>query len=339
MMKALSYLKSSVNYNGIDEVIIVRNGYVIYEGNNTSRAHGIASCTKTFTSTVLGLLIEDGRIKLDDYAFHYESLLNEKYAEVTYRHFATMTSGYSAVGKNRWDGGITDDWSWTPYDPDEPLFAPGTAYAYWDEAQMMFGRVLTKILNRTMESYLKDKIGNHIGMQFSWSAEGDIDGVPINNGCTDVRINAKNLARWGWLFLNQGNWDGEQLINKDWVMNATTVQVPSSIPVADTDRANLVGPGCYGFNWWVNGEKADGTMKLPGAPKSSYFASGANNNRCFVIPEWNMVVVRMGTDGNIDNADLVYGVFLEKLGESIFDLDSKVGIELTYTASEVSATL
>ncbi len=319
MMKALNYLKSSVNKNGIDEVVIVRNGYVIFEGSNTGRAHGIASCTKTFTSTVLGLLIDEGRIKLDDHAADHEPLLAESYPEVTFRHFTTMTSGYNAVGKNRWDGGLTEDWSWTPYDPDEPFFVPGTVFAYWDEAQMMFGRVLTRVLNRTMESYLKEKIGNPIGIQFSWKAEGDLSGLPINNGCSDVRINAKDLARWGWLFLNEGKWDGKQLISKKWVKLATSVQVPLSIPVADTDRSYIVGPGCYGFNWWVNGKKADGDRKLPGAPEGCYFASGANNNRCFVIPEWNMVVVRMGTDGNIDDADKVYGTFLEMLGEALMD--------------------
>ena len=77
--------------------------------------------------------------------------------------------------------------------------------------------------------------------------------------------------------------------------------------------------GCYGFNWWVNGEKPDGNLKLPGAPEGCYFASGANNNKCFVIPEGNMVVVRMGTDENIDDADAVYGNFLKMLGEALVD--------------------
>ena len=337
MMEALNFLEASVNYNGIDEVMVIRNGYVIFEGSNTSRTHDVASASKTFTSTVLGLLIDDGTISLNDAAANHESLLSEKYPEVTFRHFTTMTSGYNAVGKNRWDGGLTEDWSLTPYDPDEPFFAPGTEYAYWDEAQMMFGRVLTKILNRTMESYLKEKIANHIGMPFTWNTEGDLSGLAINNGCTGIRINAKSLARWGWLFLNEGNWAGEQLISKEWVNAATSVQVPSSVPVADTDRANLVGPGCYGYNWWVNGEKADGNFKLPGAPEGMYFASGANNNRCFVIPEWNMVIVRMGTDGNIDNADIVYGQFLEKMEEAILDLDEE--IEISFTASGATTTV
>jgi len=146
-----------------------------------------------------------------------------------------------------------------------------------------------------------------------------LQGLSINNGSGAVHINAKNFARWGWLFLNKGNWDGVQLLSKKWINEAASVQVSSTIPVADTDRKDTEGSGCYGFNWWVNCKKADGNLKLPGAPEGIFWASELNNNRCFVIPQWNMVVVRMGTDGNIDNADEVYGTFIEMLGDALVD--------------------
>ena len=155
-----------------------------------------------------------------------------------------------------------------------------------------------------------------MGMQWRWGTEGALDSIPINNGCTSVSLSALQLARWGWLFANSGNWDGQQLVSKDWVDAAGSVQVSAALPVADTDRRNVVGPGCYGFNWWVNGRKSDDAWKLPGAPPDCFFAVGFNNNRCFVLPSWRMVVVRMGEDGNIPDADLVYGRFLQMLGEA-----------------------
>ena len=100
---------------------------------------------------------------------------------------------------------------------------------------------------------------------------------------------------------------------------ASTVQVPATIPVADTDRKETIGPGCYGFNWWINGKKTNGEMKLPGAPEGCYFASGHNNNKCIVIPEWDMVIVRMGEDGHPINKDFVYGTFLKMIGEALVD--------------------
>ena len=112
---------------------------------------------------------------------------------------------------------------------------------------------------------------HHIGMgDWHWNPEGEIETIAINNGCTNVHVSAIQLARWGHLFLNHGNWNGKQLISKDWVKIATTV-VTSDIPVAETDRKNTVGSGCYGFNWWVNGIKSDGHCKMPGAPANMYF--------------------------------------------------------------------
>lgn len=88
------------------------------------------------------LLIDQKKVKLNDYAATYLSDLQALYPKVTLEHFATMTSGYSGQGRSRWND-ENADWSWTPYEPESPHFAPGTHYEYWDEAQMMFGKVLT----------------------------------------------------------------------------------------------------------------------------------------------------------------------------------------------------
>lgn len=317
MNAALDYLASKSKHNKNKEVLIVRNGYQIFAGENIDSVHNIWSCSKTFTSAVLGLLVDDNIISLDDKAAQYEPLLKEFYPNVTFRHFTTMTSGYSAKGRSRWNN-ENADWSWTVYDPEEPLFEAGKEYAYWDEAQMMFGRVLTQIIQKPMRDFLKERVTDKIGMgEWKWHPEKDLNGIPINNGCTNVTINAKQFARWGWLFLNEGNWNGEQLISKEYAKIATSVQVPNTIPVADTDRKSTVGPGCYGFNWWVNGKMDDGTMKLPGAPESIFFPSGLNNNKCLCIPQWNMVIVRMGEDGHPDDKDVVYGTFLKMMSEAI----------------------
>jgi CubicO group peptidase (beta-lactamase class C family) len=314
LLKALDYLKSRSFEDGNEEVMIIRNGRVIYAGDSIEKKHNIWSCSKSFTSTVLGLMIEEGKCALDEPVYKYEPLLEEKYPEVTFRHFTTMTSGYNAVGHSRWNEN-SRDWSRTPYEPGEPIFAPGTQYAYWDEAMMMLGRALTKILGQKMKSYLEERMTSKIGFgEWEWHPEGGIDGVPINNGCTNVIVNAKQLARFGHLYLNLGNWNGKQIIPESWVKMATTVQVPESTPVADTDRKSARGSGAYGFNWWING----GLSAMPDAPSGTYYASGLNHNVCFVIPEWNMVIVRMGVDGNPpEDKHVVWNEFLKRLGKGI----------------------
>jgi CubicO group peptidase (beta-lactamase class C family) len=111
-----------------------------------------------------------------------------------------------------------------------------------------------------------------------------------------MEMNAHQLARYGYLFLNQGRWGSQQLIEPEWVAQATCVQVPAYLPLAPTDRANLDGRGVYGCNWWLNGVKANGLRAFPNAPVGTFYAAGLHNNHCFVVPEWNLVFVRMGRD-------------------------------------------
>ena len=86
--------------------------------------------------------------------------------------------------------------------------------------------------------------------------------------------------------------------------------MPWAHPESDID-----GRGCYGFNWWSNGEKSDGTRKFPAAPADMFWASGHNNNLCIVVPAWNVVIVRLGVDGNVK--DDVWNVFLQTFREAL----------------------
>ena len=311
---ALDYLAGHCKSDGLNEVMVIRNGVCIHEGRKTRKVHNIWSCSKSFTSTALGLLIADGKCTLDTKAADIDPALKPLYPNATLRHFTTMTSGFSAKGRSRWND-ENSDWSLTPYEPDQPHFAPGSAFAYWDEAQMTLGRLLTRVGKRNLRDYLSERVFVPIEMgKVKWGTEGEIDGIPICNGCTNVQINARQFARFGHLYLNRGNWNGKQILPADWVDAATSVQVPIDVPVGDTDRSNVKGSGSYGFNWWING----GLTNLPDAPPKTYYASGLNHNVCVVVPEWNMVIVRMGVDGNpAFGKHNVYNGFLKKLGEAV----------------------
>jgi CubicO group peptidase (beta-lactamase class C family) len=316
MLKALEYLKSKSFQDSIDELVIVRNGKIVFEGDSVKNRHNIYSCSKVFTSTVLGLLIMERRVNIDDLASKYDTTLLELYPDVTFRHFATMTSGYSAKGRSRWND-ENADWSWTPYTPEHPHFEPGSHFEYWDEAQMMYGKVLTTILGKPMKEYLSEKITEPIGLgEWSWGTEQKWHGIEINNGCTGVVMNALQLARFGQFYLNKGTWDGNQLLSEEWCHSAMSNQVDSKIPIFKGDRENVKGSGSYGFNWWVN--SSDGLSKMPDAPLKVAYMSGFNHNVCCIIPEWNMVIVRMGDDGNPpEGKHIVWSDFLMMLGESL----------------------
>lgn len=322
--EAVSYLEANSGSYGVSELVIIKNGRMIYEGRNIDNRHAVWSMTKSFTSAVLGLLIDDGDATLGTLAKNYAPDLSNLYNSVTLRHFTTMTSGYRALGDVCRSGGYCHGTSLTWYDPDTPLFAPpGSKFAYWDSAMNELAYVLTQMANEPIKTYFKDRIADPIGMnrnKWDWRDFGQIGGIVVNGGSgnnsAQIVISAREMARFGHLFLNRGNWDGQQLISSSWVDEATSVQVPSTMPWGYDYREGLDGRGVYGYNWWVNGVKPNGERKWPSVPASTYAASGAKNNDMFVIPDWGMVIVRLAKEKDFTITDDIYDTFLGKIGQA-----------------------
>jgi CubicO group peptidase (beta-lactamase class C family) len=304
---SIRYLENNSGLQGTSQVIVIVNGFIIWKGNDIDNKHDVWSCTKSFTSTVLGLLIDDEKCTLDSLGKDYDTNLDYFYPDLKLRHFATMTSGYNAIG---------DDQSSWPFDVSDPLYTPpGSANDYWDAAMDEMAYVLTIINGGAIDTLFKERIADPIGMastKWSWGDFGVIDGIKVNGGAGNytlgISISASEMARFGHLFLNRGCWDGVQIISSSWVDQATRLQVPISVPWSG-HRIDVNGQ--YGFNWWVN-DLYD--MKWNGAPEGTYAAVGYNNNKLFVIPKWRMVVVRLGTDGSI--ADDIWGVFFSLIDDA-----------------------
>ena len=319
---AVALLERTIGRDGVRELVVVRHGRIIWSGDDSDKVHGVWSFTKSFTSTALGLLIDDGKCSLDTKAASVWPAMAAVYPEVTLRHFATMTSGYRAVGDEP-QGSYAHGPSVTPFTPGpEPLFAPpGAKFAYWDSAMNQFANVLTRIAGESLEELFQRRIADPIGMnraKWDWGDWKTVAGLVVNGGSGNksgaLKISAREAARFGLLMLNRGRWGDRQLLSDRWVDDATRVQVPANIPPGFPSRATS-GPGEYGFNWWINGVKPDGARKFPEAPPRTFCALGHNNNACFVIPEWDMVIVRLGLDGSV--GDNVWNAFLAKVGEAV----------------------
>ncbi|MGH7754241.1 MAG: serine hydrolase domain-containing protein, partial [Gemmatimonadales bacterium] len=276
---------------------------------------------------MLGLLIDDGKCALDSRAAEAAPEMAPAYPTVTLRHFTTMTSGYRAAGDEP-KGSYKHGPSGTPFIPSpQPLFTPpGSQYAYWDSAMNMFGLVLTRIAKEPLEELFRRRLADPIGMdplKWDWGEGAADGGVVVNGGSGNsnqhIFISAREMARFGHLFLNQGGWNGRQLISRDWVRQATSVQVEGSTPWAQPE-SKIDGRGSYGFNWWRNGEGADGRRKWPAAPAGTFAAMGHNNNVCFVVPEWQLVIVRLGLDeADHKVTDQEWSGFLRQVGLALRD--------------------
>jgi CubicO group peptidase (beta-lactamase class C family) len=185
LQEAIRHLQANTGRDGSRELVILRRGRIIWNGDNIDHVHGVWSCTKSFTSTVLGLLIEDRKCALETTAAAILPEMKEHYRHVMLRHFATMTSGYRAEGDDT-PGSYTHGPSSTPFKPSSlPLFTPGSAYAYWDSAMNQFGHALTVIAAEPMDELFKRRIADPIQMNpkaWSWGDFGVVGRLRINGG-------------------------------------------------------------------------------------------------------------------------------------------------------------
>jgi CubicO group peptidase (beta-lactamase class C family) len=318
---AVEYMDAHFGPDGAKELVIVCNGRLIWAGPKADAYHAIFSCTKTFTSTVLGLLTTDSKCALDDPAVKYLPELDDQYpiyAQIKLRHLAAMCGGYHGEVKDK-----RADQPWGDvmayFNPREPYFEAGTHVQYNDHDVFVLGKLLTLLAREPLQDVFQRRIAGPIGMaRWNWGVSGTVDGIALNNppgnpggsGAGGIKITPRELARFGLFMLNRGNWNGRQLLPASFVDAATSNQVPLSIGYRNQDFR-----GRYGYYWWVNGVLADGKHPWSNAPPKTYMAHGAGANFCCVVPEWNLVLVRMGSPASVK--DQIWNTFFGKLAEAL----------------------
>jgi CubicO group peptidase (beta-lactamase class C family) len=137
-------------------------------------------------------------------------------------------------------------------------------------------------MRREMHEYMQDKVFSRIGIEnASWDVHGGGPFIgPHTSAHVGLHISARELARFGYLLMQNGKWGDDQIIPSIWVDKATK---PSQ----------TLNPE-YGFTFWVNTHET----RWPGLPKDMFSLEGYNSNRCYVIPSKELVVVRVGSGPN-----------------------------------------
>lgn len=156
----------------MDEAVIAVDGRLIYQGSQATQSHRIWSATKTFTSTVVGILIDDKKINIDQKASELLPWMNKNYPEVTLEHLLTMQSGYLAEGSRyRVDEG--GDGSKTPWLSIEKKFSPAEQWSYSDDSVNILGFALSAAAQKNFAEIFIDRIARPLEMQnFNWEPPG-----------------------------------------------------------------------------------------------------------------------------------------------------------------------
>ena len=227
----------------IHGIMIARNNEVIFEAYNAPYAadiqHIMHSFTKILTNTALSLAYSDGLVKLDDpllkFFPEYEETANEYLRKCTIRNMITMRNGQQrSIGGNEWRPLKT---SWkeayfkVPFDKE-----PGQTYMYSSGNSYILSYIVQQLEGKTCKELIQERIGGKIGLgDFPWmlSPEG------VCSGRNGVSLTTEQMLRIGLLYLNKGRWNGEQLIDEEWIDYAMGYKDP--IPPVDGLQ--------YNFHW------------------------------------------------------------------------------------------
>ncbi len=276
------------NTNAIDNLIdylieknsksfmILVNGRIVmeeyFDGHSTSATWQWNSAGKTLVAATTGIAEQEGLIDINTKASQYlgagwTSAPIEKENLITSRHLLTMTSGLNDSSELVIKYNLT-------YMADA-----GTRWSYHNVFQKLMD-VVAEASDEAFEDYFNEKIKNKIGMDGYWD-EGLI--------FTIYNSNTRSMARFGLLAQNKGKWKDEQIVNETYFNESI-------------NTSQDINPS-YGYLWWLNGKSSfmipgeqtvyTGPL-IPNAPADMYAAMGAEDQRIYVIPSKNMVIIRMG---------------------------------------------
>ena len=270
----------------VDSVLVVKDGYLIldeyFEPFTKGERHKVYSCTKSVVSTLIGIAIDEGYVEgvnqtlLDLFPGRTPQNTSAWKEEMTLEDLLTMTAGFDARDSwlYEWEGldGMHESPDALQYVLDlQVTVEPGTRFEYTNGVSHLLSCIIDETTGMSSLEYARESLFSPLGIH---DVEWGNDSLGRNWGYSTLYLTPHDMAKFGYLFLNGGLWDGEQIVSDSWVDEATRKHV----------NANLWDG--YGYQWWVD-------------PWGYYQALGYRGQLIFVVPEDQMVVVFTGSDPDV----------------------------------------
>ncbi len=270
----------------MDSLLVVRGGDLVYEwyGDTAGpdQLHAVKSVTKSVTSALTGVALDTGDLAGIDEPIGFllpealSTVSDRRKREITIRDLLTMRSGLDWAEYGASVVEMTASPNWLDYVLDHDLAAePGTRFNYSTGDTQLLAAALQQATGMTLLDFADLYLFGPLGIpQRAWAS--DPQGVTI--GGTELKLTPRGMAKFGYLYLNRGQWDGRQVIPADWVTQSHTAQI--DLERQPDDCSDL----SYGLLWWLRGQG--------GHP--SAIAVGFGGQFVYVIPALDMVVVMTG---------------------------------------------
>jgi CubicO group peptidase (beta-lactamase class C family) len=272
----------------VHEDRLVRERY--FGGSTRASLQTSFSAAKSFVSTLVGIAIDEGLIgSVDDRLTEYLPELaarDPRFRKITLRHLLTMSSGIRYR-----EGGFPSlgDDTYTYYGVDLRDVAlnrvriegpPGIAWEYNNYHPLLLGLVLERTAGTPVSDFMATRLWQPLGAEAdaTWNLDSERSGFEKMESGLNAR--AVDYARFGLLFLHNGEWNGRRIVSEDWVRAATRAGT-------STDPARYYG---YRYFWWLDVDR-------PGR----FYALGKYGQYIYVAPDADVVVVRFGRDWGVGN--------------------------------------
>ncbi len=272
----------------IHSLIVILNGRVVVDATfypyDGQLPHSVASVTKSLTTTLVGIAIDQGKISLDDRLVSFFpgdaiANLDERKKDITIRDLVSMSSGLDCVYEpdEPTVRAMEASPNWVQFGLDLPMaYKPGDHWEYCGVGMHLLSAVLEKATGMTALEFARQNLFEPLGIQVAaWPA----DPQGVNLGAGNTRLYPADMAKIGYLFLHGGTWEGKQIVSRSWVEAAVKRQY----------RAPN-GNG-YGYGWWSSEDEG----------RKSFFAEGNGGQVINVNPGFESIVVMTGGGFNYDD--------------------------------------
>jgi CubicO group peptidase (beta-lactamase class C family) len=306
--------------------IVIQDDTLLYEGyfNGTQRGSIVTSFSvaKSFDSAMIGIAIDEGYIhSVNDPITDYISELldrDPRFAEISIRDLLLMSSGlrYAEIVPYGDDlrTYIHPDLRSQALNMTEIVSPPGETFLYNNYNPLLLGLILERSTGMHVADYLQECIWKQLGMEFdaTWSLDSKRHSFPKMESGINAR--AIDFAKFGRLYLNQGQWEGTQIVPEAWVRESISPEPSVRNPDYYVDELGqhiyqVAQGGFYKYMWY-------GLLR-DGVP-NDFFATGAKGQYIFLSPSTDLIIVRFGEDYGIESFDWIeiFFRFATAIGES-----------------------
>jgi CubicO group peptidase (beta-lactamase class C family) len=301
LLSALDRMEDNGTTFSIHSMLVIRHGYIVLDVSmapaNAELPHATYSVAKSVLSTLVGIAIDQGYIEgVDQSIWDYfdktsTAEMDERKEALVLENLLTMSSGMRLDDQKMYSLSGSEQ-PWVQFVLDQRMLnEPGTSFHYADAVSHITSALFSQATGQSALAFGQENLFAPLGItDVTWLA--DPQGVSL--GGDGLYLTPYDMAKLGYLYLHEGQWDGQQIVSSAWVKAATT----------STGRGDY-GWG-YGYYWWVSEPR-----NLPPDTPNLYFAAGYAGQTIFVVPEKDLIVVFTGGSEPSSNADVQ--IFLENI--------------------------